>query len=527
MASTNCALHVSLDSDAEKTITLNLNCDTYELTYTGVSEVKKIELDYLLYFSVPGPRTIELNFAQNVLLPTTTTFYFSSSDDCRVLEDFLTNWEREVRGARSYTNQMLPQFLQTEFVSLCPDMRNNSVAPEPVKRYLNRAGLRYVTVPQRGVSTFGWGQVYHQLMDAEHSVLLEKVFQRFSTWVEDNVPRIMKPNNLLDFLQRHQEEETVTEEDVRRIIRAHVNRDEDNNRDWWNVNEFIGFLLSEENSLESPSKVALHQDMTLPMSNYWINTSHESYLSNIGSTEASVKAYEVLLRRGVRCIRLDVKSFHREELPYVCKIGRLGAATNKLKLKSVLETIKANAFVASEYPLIISLGIHCDHKRQTAMAKLFKEVFGESLLTKKVSPQEINLPAPEALKRKIILSAVVPGDPEEETRNDDQDEFYLGRVWFRLVDKTDKDWKSWKPKEMVWKISKRTIAFGTPTCEAVHEICEKPYFVGFIEKSTLKEFLRQYPRKQRGNFLVRSLDESFNRFVLSIVLSNRGKEGST
>ena len=73
MASTNCALHVSLDSDAEKTITLNLNYDTYELTYTGVSEVKKIELDALLYFSIPGPRTIELNFAQNVLLPTTTT----------------------------------------------------------------------------------------------------------------------------------------------------------------------------------------------------------------------------------------------------------------------------------------------------------------------------------------------------------------------------------------------------------------------------------------------------------------------
>lgn len=209
-----------------------------------------------------------------------------------------------------------------------------------------------------------------------------------------------------------------------------------NGREAWHFNEFCGFILSDENCLENKEKVKVHQDMTLSMSNYWINTSHDSFLSHWANKEASVKAYEVLLRQGVRCISLDVHN-GKKEMPYVFKKGLLGASTNKLELASVLRTIKENAFVASDYPLIITLGVYCNEKSQASMAQLFKDVFGDRLVTKKLSPQENALPSPEALKGKIILSSSVARTDAKEEPN----EFYLGEVWVRAVNKNGREWK--------------------------------------------------------------------------------------
>ena len=42
----------------------------------------------------------------------------------------------------------------------------------------------------------------------------------------------------------------------------------------------------------------------------------------------------------------------------------------------VLKIIKDNAFVASEYPVILSIEQHCDIPQQRFMAKAFKEHLG-------------------------------------------------------------------------------------------------------------------------------------------------------
>ena len=80
--------------------------------------------------------------------------------------------------------------------------------------------------------------------------------------------------------------------------------------------------------------------------------------------------------------------------------------------------IRANAFVASPYPLILSLEDHCSVAQQDIMAGMFKEVFGSTLLVEPVhTKDEKYLPSPEQLMYKVLLKHKVPKEtkaPSEE-----------------------------------------------------------------------------------------------------------------
>ena len=44
------------------------------------------------------------------------------------------------------------------------------------------------------------------------------------------------------------------------------------------VNGLTRYLLSDDNLLMMPNRVEIYQDMTLPLSHYFINSSHNTYL---------------------------------------------------------------------------------------------------------------------------------------------------------------------------------------------------------------------------------------------------------
>ncbi|MBV99694.1 1-phosphatidylinositol 4,5-bisphosphate phosphodiesterase gamma-1, partial [Eschrichtius robustus] len=77
--------------------------------------------------------------------------------------------------------------------------------------------------------------------------------------------------------------------------------------------------------------------------------------------------------------------------------------TTKIKFSDVLHTIKEHAFVASEYPVILSIEDHCSIAQQRNMAQYFKKVLGDTLLTKPVDIAADGLPSPSQLKRKILI----------------------------------------------------------------------------------------------------------------------------
>ena len=80
--------------------------------------------------------------------------------------------------------------------------------------------------------------------------------------------------------------------------------------------------------------------------------------------------------------------------------------TSKLLFKDVLsDAIKPYAFIASDYPLILSIENHCSKDQQDKMAEYFVKILGDLLWTEQVDSSLTELPSPDYFKRKILIKA--------------------------------------------------------------------------------------------------------------------------
>lgn len=164
--------------------------------------------------------------------------------------------------------------------------------------------------------------------------------------------------------------------------------------------EVLSYLFSPANQLWDERVLNEQQDMTQPLSHYWIASSHNTYLTGDQFTsESSVDAYSRCLLQACRCIELDCWD-GPDGMPIIYHGHTF---TTKIKLMDVLHCIRQHAFSASQYPLILSIEDHCCLHQQRRMAAAFREVFGSLLLTEPVNRNETQLPSPEALRHKIII----------------------------------------------------------------------------------------------------------------------------
>ncbi|XP_035703869.1 1-phosphatidylinositol 4,5-bisphosphate phosphodiesterase isoform X2 [Folsomia candida] len=167
----------------------------------------------------------------------------------------------------------------------------------------------------------------------------------------------------------------------------------------------IRYLMSDENAPVFLDRLDTYMDMDQPLSHYYINSSHNTYL--IGRQfggKSSVEMYRQTLLAGCRCIELDCWDGRDEEEPIITH-GK--AMCTDILFKDVIFAIRDTAFVTSDYPVILSFENHCCKAQQYKMAKYCDEIFGDLLLKEPLPdyPLEIGapLPPPSALKRKILI----------------------------------------------------------------------------------------------------------------------------
>ncbi|XP_047335434.1 phosphoinositide phospholipase C 2-like [Impatiens glandulifera] len=185
------------------------------------------------------------------------------------------------------------------------------------------------------------------------------------------------------------------------------------------IDTFFRFLFSHSNSpLTFPSKV--HQDMSDSLSHYFIYTGHNSYLTgNQFSSACSDVPIIDALKRGVRVIELDLwpnsiinsRGLYNKTLFDICR-----TLTAPVGLIKCLRAIKEYAFVASPYPVIITLEDHLSSipDLQTKVAKMIKETFEDILFIPTSTNCLSEFPSPESLKGRIIISTKPPKEHLEE-----------------------------------------------------------------------------------------------------------------
>ncbi|KAL6044563.1 hypothetical protein STEG23_035191 [Scotinomys teguina] len=329
---------------------------------------------------------------------------------------------------------------------------------------------------------------------------LEAIFHRYSG--EDHV---LSASELLEFLQ-DQGEGSATLACAQQLIQAYELNETAKQHELMTLDGFIMYLLSPEGAALNMAHTRVFQDMGQPLAQYFISSSHNTYLtdSQIGgpsSTEAYIRAFA----QGCRCVELDCWEGPGGE-PIIYHGHTL---TSKILFRDVIQAVRDHAFTLSPYPVILSLENHCGLEQQAVMAHHLRSILGDMLVTQALdskNPEE--LPSPEQLKGRVL----VKGKKLPAARNED------GRM---LSDREDDEEEEEETEEALEAAEQRRRAKQiSPELSALAVYCcatrlrtlnpspgpPQPCMVGSVGERKARKFTRE-----AGNSFVRHNTQQLTR----------------
>ncbi|KAL7546595.1 hypothetical protein ACHAWF_009926, partial [Thalassiosira exigua] len=193
---------------------------------------------------------------------------------------------------------------------------------------------------------------------------------------------------------------------------------------------FGRYLLLESNDIFDPERASPSQSyMNEPINNYWINTSHDTYLRRTKASKSDHKqsgktdlqSYTLALYRGARAIELDVWDGPNGNNDPLVRFGitsfaegtvNKSSSSNSLAFRDVILTI--GYFLQSEpqsFPVILLIENHCSLPFQEKMASDIEDVLGKQNLLYRPNPQAKEtdpLHSPAELTGKVLIKSKLP-----------------------------------------------------------------------------------------------------------------------
>jgi hypothetical protein len=230
------------------------------------------------------------------------------------------------------------------------------------------------------------------------------------------------PESLLrKFLLRCQKESASTLEDAEKFIESMHSLGNSESSKTLTKQDFVHFLHSKYNDAYDPAAIADLPSSTkynLPLSYYWIDSSHNTYLMGDQlKSHSSVEAYQCALDRGSKCLELDCWDGHEdkktgEPVPVIYHGHTL---TPKMTFRDAC-LVTENYLIANPdtYPIILSLENHCTLPYQKVMARTMEEIFGKKLyIPTEKQYKGGDLPSPVELRGMVVIKGKRPPDPDE------------------------------------------------------------------------------------------------------------------
>ncbi|RNA22069.1 1-phosphatidylinositol 4-5-bisphosphate phosphodiesterase delta-1 [Brachionus plicatilis] len=216
------------------------------------------------------------------------------------------------------------------------------------------------------------------------------------------IPEFISVDRFQNFLERYQKE-IKTLEECKKIIFDFEPTDVKNEYKL-TLYGLINYLLDPHHHIQDYDKThQVYMNMDMDFSNYFVNSSHNTYLSGDQiMSESDPNCYVAAIMRGARLLEIDChdgsdgrpRIYHKKTL------------TNKILFEDVIEAIKEYAFKISSYPLILTLELHCSPPQQIIMVNVIKEHLKNYLYLEYFDDN--SYPTINDLKNKIIIRCRKP-----------------------------------------------------------------------------------------------------------------------